>query len=344
MNYTPSLHDQIMVTGAGGFLGQWVISKLLQRGYDNVTGVIHKVGNGLHHKFPKVNKWVLCDLLRDKQGSVPYKTGINKLISKHKPEVVIHLAATVGGIGANKKNPGKYIYENLKMGVDLIDRVRRSKHVQKFVMVGTVCSYPKFAPVPFKEEDLWNGYPEETNAPYGIAKKTLMELIKAYHAQYQFNGVNLIPVNLYGPGDNFDPQSSHVIPALIRKFEEATLKRSSMVEVWGTGKASREFLHVEDAAKGIILAMENHNEPEPVNLGTGNEITIRDLAFKIREEFQYKGEVIFCDQYPDGQPRRCLDTTQALKKFGWEAKKDFGEGLSETITWWVNHSRRVQNA
>ena len=330
MAWTPNQQSRILITGASGFLGKWVLRELQERGYKNLVATFRssRPANG----FDGV-KWYKADLLKKNKG-VSAKASVNQVIGTLNPEAVIHLAATVGGIGANKKNPGRYIYENLLMGINLIDRAKRSKFCQKFIMTGTVCAYPKHAEVPFKEEDIWNGYPEETNAPYGIAKKTLMEMVKAYHQQYGFNGLNLIPVNLYGPEDNFDPESSHVIPALIRKFERAAQLNQPYVEVWGTGNASREFLYVKDAAKGIVDALEKHNDPEPVNLGTGNEITIRELAKQIKSAVGYRGDIVFNDKYPDGQPRRCLDTTKAEQLFGWTATTPFDVGLKETVAWW----------
>ena len=248
-------------------------------------------------------------------------------------DVVIHLAARVGGIGFNKKWPATLFYENAIMGLQLMEAARLHR-VSKFVVVGTVCAYPKYAPVPFKEEDLWNGYPEETNAPYGLAKKMLLVQSQAYREQYNFNSIYLLPVNLYGPGDNFDPEQSHVIPALIRKMVDAKESGASEVTVWGTGKASREFLYVEDAADGIILATESYDSPEPVNLGSGNEITILELANKIKLLAGYKGRIKWDSTKPDGQPRRCLDTSRARQKFGFEAKTDLERGLADTIQWY----------
>ena len=248
-------------------------------------------------------------------------------------DVVIHLAARVGGIGFNKKWPATLFYENAIMGLQLMEAARLHR-VSKFVVVGTVCAYPKYAPVPIKEEDLWNGYPEETNAPYGLAKKMLLVQSQAYREQYNFNSIYLLPVNLYGPGDNFDPEQSHVIPALIRKMVDAKESGASEVTVWGTGKASREFLYVEDAADGIILATESYDSPEPVNLGSGNEITILELANKIKLLAGYKGRIKWDSTKPDGQPRRCLDTSRARQKFGFEAKTDLERGLADTIQWY----------
>ena len=249
------------------------------------------------------------------------------------PDVVVHLAATVGGIGANKENPGRFMYENLVMGTNLIE-AGRHEGLKKFIMVGTVCSYPKFTPVPFKEEDIWNGYPEETNAPYGIAKKALMQLIISYKEQYGFNGINLIPVNMYGPHDNFDPKISHVIPALILKFHEAMKHDDhSPVSIWGTGSASREFLYVDDCAEAIVRAMGYHDDPQPINIGTGKEITIKNLSHLVAEKMGYTGQMIFDTTKPDGQPRRCLNTNRATSDLGFTAKTMFEEGIVKTIKW-----------
>jgi GDP-L-fucose synthase len=248
-------------------------------------------------------------------------------------DIIIHLAARVGGIGFNQKNPGTLFYDNIIMGAQLIEAARLAK-VEKFVQIGTVCAYPKFTPPPFREEDLWNGYPEETNAPYGIAKKSLLVMAQAYRQQYGMNIIYLLPVNLYGPKDNFDLESSHVIPALIRKFVEATEKGQKEVEVWGTGQASREFLYVEDAAEAITLATEQYNKAEPVNLGTGKEIKIKDLVTLIARLTDFDGQIIWNTSKPDGQPRRCLDTSRAKLEFGFEAKTSFVEGLQKTIEWY----------
>ena len=253
------------------------------------------------------------------------------------PTVVIHLAAEVGGIGANQENPGRFFYANMAMGLHLIEHARRLR-LKKFVQIGTICAYPKFTPVPFKEEDLWNGYPEETNAPYGIAKKALLVMLQGYRQQYGLNGIFLLPVNLYGPGDNFDPKSSHVIPALIRKFVSAKRRGDKQVEVCGTGSPSREFLYVEDCARGIALAVQKYDAPDPVNLGAGFEITIRDLVEKIQTLVGYAGELVWDTSKPDGQPRRCLDTTKAAQLFGFRAEMDFTEGLRRTIDWWEAHA------
>ena len=310
--------DTIMVTGGTGFLGKAVVRLLKRDGYTKVI------------PLPGSKTWDLT-----KQNYVVYA------LQQFKPKVIIHLAARVGGIGANQKNPGKFMYENLSMGLNLIEGARRQNICKKFIMVGTVCAYPKFTPVPFKEEDLWNGYPEETNAPYGIAKKSLIQLLISYKQQYNFNSINLIPVNMYGPEDNFNPESSHVIPALIRKFYNATLKNPhSDVSVWGTGAASREFLYVKDCARAIVMAMEGHNDPRPVNIGTGAEITIKELVLKISEHMSHKGKIIWHPEKPDGQPRRCLDTSKAKKLFDFDAKIDLDTGLKITVEWFKDKDRK----
>jgi len=291
---------------------------------------------------------------RSKDYDLVEMDAVKRLYKDAKPDVVIHLAARVGGIGANRANPGKFFYDNLMMGVQMME-VGRRVGIEKFVAVGTVCAYPKFTPVPFQEEDLWNGYPEETNAPYGLAKKMLLVQAQAYRQQYDFNAIYLLPVNLYGPRDNFDPDSSHVIPALIRKFLEAKLqmeqaeakvkeqpkgpqpepKPGHSVTVWGTGKATREFLYVEDAAEGILLATEQYNKQEPLNLGAGFEISIKDLVDLIAKLTGFKGEIIWDSSKPDGQPRRMLDVSKAEKEFGFKATTSFEEGLRKTIDWCI---------
>lgn len=277
---------------------------------------------------------------------------VKRMYKELKPDVVVHLAARVGGIGANREHPGEFFYDNLMMGVQLMEQARLNK-IKKFVALGTICCYPKFTPVPFKEEDLWNGYPEETNAPYGLAKKMLLVQSQAYRQQYGFNSIFLMPVNLYGPGDNFDPASSHVIPALIKKFVEAmggkksALNRlrtgspvrrhtDSTVVVWGTGKATREFLYVEDCAEAIVLATEGYDKPDPVNIGAGFEISIKDLAHLIANLLQYNGKIKWDKSKPDGQPRRMLDTSKAYKEFGFRARTDFKTGLKKTIDWYLH--------
>jgi GDP-L-fucose synthase len=301
---------RVLVTGAAGFLGAFVLDQLEKSGADR----------------SKIRAWDLKDAdLRKWDSCVKAVKDI---------DVVIHLAARVGGIGLNREIPGTLFYENAMMGIQLIEAAREAR-VGKFVALGTICAYPKFTPVPFKEDDIWNGYPEETNAPYGLAKKMLLVQSQAYRAQYGFNSIYLLPVNLYGPGDNFDPRSSHVIPALIRKFAEAKEKGSKKVEVWGTGNASREFLYVADAAAGICLAAERYNGPEPVNLGAGFEIKIKDLVDLISRLMEFKGEIVWDKTKPDGQPRRMLDVSRAEKLFGFRAKTKFEDGLRKTIDWYL---------
>jgi len=261
---------------------------------------------------------------------------VRRLYSDARPDLVIHLAAVVGGIGANQRNPGSYFYENLMMGAQLMEEARQQK-LQKFVAIGTICSYPKFTPVPFKEDDLWNGYPEETNAPYGIAKKMMLVQAEAYRAQYGLNTIFLLPVNLYGPRDNFEPQSSHVIPALIRKCVDARRANASEIVGWGSGNVTREFLHVEDCARGIVLAAEKYEDADPVNIGAGFEISIRDLANQIARLSSFKGAVVWDSSKPDGQPRRSLDTTRAWERFGFRASIPFEEGLKQTIEWYESN-------
>jgi len=274
-------------------------------------------------------------------GSKPYDLRkcrcTDTVISRSVPDVIIHTAGSVGGIGANQENPGKFMYDNLIMGTNIIHSAMKAK-VPKFILLGTVCAYPKFTPVPFKEEDLWNGYPEETNAPYGIAKKTLMRLVEAYHKQYDFNGVNLIPVNMYGPHDHFNLTSSHVIPALILKVHQAIENGDPSITLWGTGEASREFLFVEDCGQAIVKAINSDNlSPEPINIGTGKEIKIKDLVKEITNIMGYKGDIIYDPSKPDGQPRRCLDTSRAKERLGFEAQVELKEGLQTTINWYMEN-------
>jgi GDP-L-fucose synthase len=299
----------ICVTGGEGFLGRNVVATLADHGCRNVFTVSHAE----------------YDLL--------LREDIERLYRDVKPQVVIHLASVVGGIGANSRSPGRFFYENLIMGTQIMEAARLNQ-VEKFVQIGTVCAYPKFTSVPFKEDDLWNGYPEETNAPYGIAKKALLVQAQAYRDQYGFNAIYLMPENLYGPGDNFDPDSSHVIPALIKKFAEAQTSGAATVNVWGSGKATREFLYVTDAATGIVLATEHYDRREPVNLGSGQEISIRDLAQLIAAETGFQGEIVWDASKPDGQPRRALDTSRAFEWFGFRAKVQFRDGLRQTIEWY----------
>lgn len=309
----------ILLTGGAGFLGTQVAGKLIASREVSPNQI----------KIP-----------RSKDTDLRKIDECRRVVRE--ADVVIHLAARVGGIGFNQKYPGSLFYDNAIMGINMIEAARNYK-VEKFVQVGTVCAYPKFAPVPFKEEDLWNGYPEETNAPYGIAKKLLLVMAQAYRQQYGMNVVFLVPVNLYGPRDNFDLESSHVIPALIRKFVEARIRGNIEVTVWGTGKASREFLYVDDAAEGILLAAESYNKGDPVNLGTGREITIRDLVEKIARFTEFKGRTVWDASRPDGQPRRMLDTRKAREEFGFNAQVGLEEGLKRTIDWYQNSTKQAKN-
>ena len=294
---------RVMVTGGGGFLGQAVVRRLEAAGADQVF------------------------VPRSRDYDLRTRDGIERALADGRPQLVIHLAAVVGGIGANRENPGRFFYENAIMGIELMEQARLAS-VEKFVTIGTVCAYPKFTPVPFREDDLWNGYPEETNAPYGLAKRMLLVQGQAYRAQYGFNAIYLLPVNLYGPGDNFDPATSHVIPALIKKCVDAIDSGADHIDVWGTGSASREFLYVDDAADGIVLAAEKYNDPEPVNLGTGQEITIRELVELIAEVTGFTGEIRWDPTKPDGQPRRALDTSRAREAFGFVPRKSLQAGLA----------------
>jgi GDP-L-fucose synthase len=270
---------------------------------------------------------------RRKDYNLVEREAARRLLQDARPHLVLHLAARVGGIGANRDNPGSFFYDNLMMGVQLLEECRQ-QGIEKVVTVGTICAYPKFTPVPFREEDVWNGYPEETNAPYGLAKKMLLVQGQAYRQQYGLDVIHLLPVNLYGPHDNFDPSSSHVIPALIKKCEEALAQGAGVIEVWGTGKASREFLYVEDAARGICMAAADYSGPEPVNLGAGFEITIKDLVELIARLVGFKGQIRWDPNKPDGQPRRCLDISRAERHFGFRATTSFEEGLRRTIEWY----------
>lgn len=305
---------KVLVTGGAGFLGSFVVEKLTERGCGEII-----VPRSRDHD------------LRDRDV-------IAQLYQQRRPDIVIHLAAVVGGIGANRANPGRFFYDNAIMGIQLMEYARQFG-VEKFVMLGTVCAYPKFTPVPFKEDDLWNGYPEETNAPYGLAKKMLLVQAQAYRAQYGFNAIYLLPVNLYGPRDNFDLESSHVIPAMIRKCAEAKRAGEQEIVLWGDGSPTREFLYVEDAAEGIVSATERYNGEEPVNLGSGQEISIGELARLIAEEVGFAGKVVWDTTKPNGQPRRCLDVSRAEKLFDFRASCQFREGIRRTVSWYLSATK-----
>ncbi len=301
--------QRVIVTGGAGFLGSFIVAGLKTRGCKNIF-------------VPRSRD---CDL-RD-------RAAIIRLFKESQPTMVLHLAAVVGGIGANRKHPGKFFYENAVMGIELVEQARQF-HLPKILVAGTICAYPKFTPVPFLEEELWNGYPEETNAPYGVAKKAILVQCQAYRQEYGLNAVYLLPVNLYGPRDNFDPQSSHVIPALIKKCVDARESADTFIECWGTGNPTREFLYVEDAADGILRAAEHYNKSDPVNLGSGREISIRDLVNLIAKLTRFPGEIRWDPSKPDGQPRRCLDVGKARHEFGFEASTPLEEGLRRTIQWY----------
>lgn len=305
---------RIVVTGGAGFLGRHVVEKLHERGCKESEVVVP----------------------RKKDYDLTEQEAVARLYRETRPEVVIHLAGTVGGIGANRENPGKFLYENLMMGTLLMEYARRHD-VEKFVGVGTICSYPKFTPIPFREEELWNGYPEETNAPYGLAKKMLLVQGQSYRQQYGLNAIYLLPVNLFGPFDNFDPASSHVIPALIRKCVKATENNDSEIVCWGDGSATREFLYVVDCAQAIVMAAEEYDGEEPINIGAGFEISIHDLAKLIVEQIGFEGTLAWDTTKPNGQPRRCLDTSRAYERFGFRASTDFTSALERTIDWYRDH-------
>jgi len=306
---------RICVTGGSGFLGSYVVEELQRRGARDVF-------------VPRKAEYDLVQL-----------EGVQRMLADSRPDVVIHLAAIVGGIGANQKYPGTFFYDNLMMGVQLIEESRKAG-VEKMVAVGTICAYPKFTPVPFREDELWNGYPEETNAPYGLAKKMMLVQLQAYRQQYGYNGIYLLPVNLYGPRDNFDLETGHVIPALIRKMVAARDAGEHEVVLWGDGSPTREFLYVADCARGIVDAAERFDGPEPVNLGSGMEISIRDLAALIAQHVGYEGEIVWDTTKPNGQPRRRLDVSRAKEFFGFEASVDFDEGVQRTVEWWEAQTRR----
>jgi GDP-L-fucose synthase len=304
--------DRLAVTGAGGFVGTALLHKLKERGYTDIVTI------------------------RRKDFDLTKEADVERLYTVIKPKVVLHLAAEVGGIGANRDNPGRYFFANAAMGLHLIEGAR--KHgIKKFLQTGTICAYPNLTPVPFKEDDLWNGYPEVTNAPYGIAKKALLVMCQAYRQQYGLNAIYLLPVNLYGPNDNFDLHTSHVIPALIRKCVEARDRGDKEIVAWGTGKASREFLYVDDCAEGLILALEKYDSPEPMNLGNGREVTIKDLTEMVAKVARFEGKIIWDATKPDGQPRRCLDVQRAAKEIGFRATTTLEDGLRKTVEWFEQH-------
>jgi len=307
---------RICVTGGAGFLGSFVTEKLRQRGAKEIF-------------IPTIEHYNIIE-----------RDDIRRMLDDSRPDIIIHLAAQVGGIGANREHPAEFFYNNLMMGVQLIHEAYL-RHVEKFVAIGTVCAYPKFTPVPFREDDIWNGYPEETNAPYGLAKKMLLVQSQSYRQQYGYNSIFLLPVNLYGPRDNFRSESSHVIPALIRKFVEAQDQGMKSVEVWGDGSPTREFIYVEDAAEGILLATELYNSSEPVNIGSGYEISIKNLAELIARLVGFEGELVWDTSKPNGQPRRGLDTSRALQEFGFKAQINFEQGLKNTIEWFMQNRKNL---
>ncbi len=305
--------DTIVITGGAGFVGSFIVEQLKSRGYANLV------------------------VPRRKDFDLTSEVAVERLYRTYQPDAVLHLAAEVGGIGANRDNPGRFFYANMSMGMHLIEHARRNR-VKKFIQTGTICAYPKFTPIPFREDELWNGFPEETNAPYGIAKKALLTMCQAYRQQYGLNAIYLLPVNLYGPRDNFHPHSSHVVPALVRKCVEARNGGDTFITAWGTGSASREFLYVEDMAGGTIQAMLTYNKPDPMNLGSGMEITIKDLTELIARLCGFKGEIRWDPTKPDGQPRRCLDVSRAKQEMGWSAQTPFEEGLRKTIAFFELHA------
>jgi GDP-L-fucose synthase len=309
---------RIVVTGGGGFLGAAVLRVLRQRGVADEQIVVP----------------------RRREYDLTVESHVERLYETARPDVVIHLAAEVGGIGANMEHPGRFFYANMAMGLHLVEHARR-RGLEKFVHTGTVCAYPRHCPVPFREEDLWNGYPEESNAPYGVAKKAIFVMLDGYRREYGLNSAVVVPVNLYGPRDNFDPRSSHVIPALVRKCEEARLAGHPQIVCWGTGGATREFLYVDDAAEGIVRAAEVMNEPVPINLGGGVEIPIRDLVERIAKACDFKGRIDWDVSKPDGQPRRGIDISRARSLLGWGPKQDFDAGLAATVAWWREHGERL---
>jgi GDP-L-fucose synthase len=312
----PTHSDKILITGGAGFLGSFVIEKLKSRGYTNIVS------------------------LRKRDYDLTHEDDVDRLYQQHKPDAILHLAAEVGGIGANRDNPGRFFFANMAMGLHLIEGARKFG-LKKFVQVGTICAYPNMTPVPFKESSLWDGYPEVTNAPYGIAKKALMVMCQAYRQQYGLDSIYLLPVNLYGPRDNFHPHSSHVIPALIRKCVEARNNNADHIIAWGTGSASREFLYVEDCAEGLVRSMEQYESPEPMNLGSGREINIKTLTELVAKLSDFKGRIIWDPTKPDGQPRRCLDVTRAKEQIGFTAGTTLEDGLAKTIKWFEAQNGNV---